>query len=246
MAQFIDRAALWSFTAASCLLLMLTLTDGNLLISIPAAFLLVVLLRLLVRKLPEKRFIRRRDRIGYINSLLEKWTLMDANAAIAEIKSLIPNLLSDGEWQSLVLIQQHPSGEALNVNRLIEIWRAHKDSKELLLLATCPADASAVSIVAALSTPSVRLIDGKQLSRRLLRVIRSIPVQETKKERRKPFSACFAHFSGSVRPIHTAVYLILFGFLYSLTKSILYLIAALAFALLLSVWIIERIRVRCS
>ena len=242
MSYWIDRAVLWLFTAAASFFLMLVLTDRKIILSLFFAFLIVCALRMLVRLLPEKRWVRRSERLHYANQLLKKWALMSAQEALHSIRQVLPDLLNSEDWQKVLLVQRMPCAQPMDVNSVLSLWRTHINQSELILLVTGPVDTDAASLLPELSQPTVRLVDSKILLRRLLPTIRSIPAAELKKERYAPLSARIAQFLKNIRPVRASLYSLLFLAVYLPTHSWVYLAASALLVLLPLLCLLEKAR----
>jgi len=241
MAHWIDRAALWLFTAFSALLFFLILTDGRLFISSFAAFFLVLLIRTVSQRLPDKHTIRRKNQKARVRHQLREWALMDEKEALSQIRSLLPELFEQDHSDTVHLLQRLPC-ESLSANQLLELYRTHRgDSPVLLFLCTCPISSEAAAISTELADPFVRLVGGDRIMQLLLPRARLLPELKTKKERRRPFAVRIAQSISSIRPVRSGVYALLFLALHLATKSRFYLVAAILFALQLAAFAVSRL-----
>lgn len=229
MAKWIDRAVLWLIAASSAFFLSLSLSDGHLIFAIPSAFVLVLFLRLLIHKLPEKHHMRRKEKILRIHHLFRRWAIIDKNQALQEIHTLLPDLYEESVWPTVQLIQHPFDCEALHSDRLLDIWRNNRRQTPLHLLITGNVSSDVLALLPELSAPSIHLVDTAQLKRRLIPLIHTLPIESAKKERRKPLSVHAAQFIRSFQPIRTGWYTIIFLILYLLTHSFFYLVSSLVF-----------------
>ena len=240
MAYWIDRALIWLLAAFSALVFFLVLTDGRFVLSVLLAFAVVLLLRAVLQKLPEKRPFSRKRRLAQIESLLRKWAIAEKQEALAEIRSLLPDLFESSSDLPVCFIQRLPDSEELTANHLLEIRRAHKQESSVFLLCTGPVSPSALSLADSLSHPLLRISDSRQLTRLLLRSPCALPEITIKKERRRPFPVCVAQWTHSIRPIRSTVYAFVFFILYQLTRSRFYLASSLFFCIQLMICLISR------
>ncbi len=241
MAHWIDRAALWLFTAFSALLFFLILTDGRLFVSGFTAFLLVLLIRIVSHRLPDKHIIRRKKRRARAEHQLKVWALMDKKEALSQIRTLLPELFEQKPCDTVYLIQRLPC-ESLSANQLLELYRAHRsDNPALLFLCICPISPEAAALCTELADPFVRLVGGDRIIQLLLPRAHLLPELKTKKERRRPFAVRIAQSMSSIRPVRSGVYTLLFLSLYLVTKNRFYLVSALLFALQLTVFAVARL-----
>jgi len=229
MAKQIDLAVFWLITTLSAFFLSLSLSDGRLLFAIPSAFALVLLLRLLICRLPEKHRIQKKERIRRIHRLFFRWTIIDKKQALCEIQSLLPDLYEESVWPTVQLIQHPYDCEAMHSDRLLDIWRNSRRCDSLHLLITGNVHSDVISLLPELSAPSVHLIDAEQLKRRLIPLIHTLPMEPSKKEQRKPLSVRAAQFIRSFQPIRASLYTIVSLILYLLTHSAIYLVSSLMF-----------------
>lgn len=241
MADRIDRACLWLLTALSALIFFLVITDGQLFFSVPAAFTVVAALRLTIRLIPEKPYIRRREQLSRVHCLLRSWALMDESQAIDQIKRLLPDLYTQTVWPSVHLIQRLPDSSPLSANELIILKHRFQKSEALHLLCTCPVSSEAADLLPDLTCPCIHLTDSRELSRLLMKKTHILPsASEKTKKRRKPLSVCAAQFVRSVRPLRSGMYMAVFFSVYLITKNRFYLLSALLFLLQLSAYCVSR------
>lgn len=242
MAYWIDHALLWLLSLLSSLLLFLVLTGGRLILSLSLTFITILLLRIFLKRLPDKQLFCRRKRLRQIDSLLRKWALMSDQAALSEIRALAPELLTESEWKTVRLLQRMPGGEPLSDNRLLELCRSIPDDKtSVTILCTGPVAPSAAALLTSLDKPGIRLLDSRHLTRHLLKSTRLLPSEETKKERSRSFSACFAQLIQSIRPIRSVLYMLVFFAMYLFSHSRFYLFSSLLFLLQVIVCLICRL-----
>jgi len=227
MAGWIDRAALWLFASAAALFLILVITDGNVVLSIIAAFAIVTAIRYLAGKLPDKRWIFRSERMRRAKTLIRKWTLMETTAAFDEIRHTLPELLTEEEWKNVQLIQMLPESGSMSANRLLDIWREIRSEEQVAVIVTCSADDAAHFLTNDLSAPKIHLIDGNTLMRKLMRKAHLLPKADRKNERHASISDRIARLTENIRPIQTGVYAAASLLIYLVTDLRLYLIASI-------------------
>ena len=240
MADRIDRACLWLFAASSALIFFLVVTDGRLYFSIPAAFSILAVLRLLTRLLPDKPHIRRREQLARIQKLLRSWALMDESQAVDQIRLLLPDLYDQSVWPVVRLVQKLPTGPSLSANELIVLKRQYQKSDTLHLLCTCAISSDAAALLPDFPNSCVQLTGSKELTRLLSKNPHILPVDSEKKKQRRPFSVCAAQFARSVRPLRSGMYMLAFLFIHQITRNRFYLISALLFALQLAAYGVSR------
>lgn len=126
--------------------------------------LLAKLARRLYALLAQGRFLRRRRLRRCAGGVPMRLACMDEAGA----RDLLQDLLraSYGADCPLELVQLHPATR-LPQERLFDAWRAHRGEAQLIVCATCPADAEARELAGTLRAPRVALVDA-ELIRRLV------------------------------------------------------------------------------
>lgn len=231
MAKWIDRAALWAFAAFSAYLLIFVLTNGSLLFSAILTFGIMALMRILIRKLPEKRWLKRREKAAFAKSILSSWALMETSQAMNAVRQQLPGLIRDTD-AAVQLIQRMPDGPALDENQLIDIWKNACDQEKLRVIVTGPVSSQARSLSASLRSPELTVTDSSQLLQMLIRTIREIPPTQKTTGRRTPSKACITRYIQSVKPARTLFYGLFLAGLYLFSRSWLHLTAACLFLIL--------------
>lgn len=240
MAYLIDRAVLWLLAAFSAFCLSMSITDGRLPLAVGIAFCMVFFLRILLKKLPERRLLLRNERMRRVHELLHQWAIMQKASALKEIKKLLPDLLVETEWASVQFLQRFPDSEPLHANELLGIWKNCQGTPSVILLTTGAVGADAVSLSSELSQPSVRLIDSKHLTHKMFPLAHALPTKATTKKRRRPFAVCAAQFIRSIKPARCTLYMIFFLILYGCTRSAFYFFSSVLFFLQLALYFIYR------
>jgi len=156
------------------------------------------------------------------------------DTVIDEIHSLIPDLIKEEKWQCAVLIQRHPAGTGLNVDHLLELWRSHQGSSELILISTCPSSPGAFELLSELNLPRIFLIDSRRITERLMKSTCIVLPCDAKKERRVSLQYRIALITGRLHPVRIAFGLIYFLFQYWLTGFRIYILSALLLVILLA------------
>lgn len=233
LARRIDHTALWIFAAFSSFLLMFILTDGKLIRSFALSALVLVILILLSGRLPDAVRPSRRARRAYAVQLVNQWIFEEEPAAIASVRAILPELLSETDWNKVHLVRRFPDNNSLSANDVLELWRLHRKEDCLIILSTCPADASCLTLISRFNDPTIRLIDSASLIRRLTEKIKTIPGDAAKKEQRPSILMNFALFVQRLRPFRTTSYLLVFAAGFLFTGGRFYLAAAVLFSALL-------------
>ena len=224
MAKWIDKAALWAFTALSLYFLILVLTGGSIISATFLTFFLIIFFRSLLRRIPDRRWIRRSEKAACAKELIWSWALMEYDEALNSITQRLPDLIAS--QKDLRLIQRLPDGVPLDANQLLDIWRSSPDVSSLHLIVTGPVQAEAHALASSLNKPSVRITDSVSLNRTLVKTIREIPEKQKTAGQRRLSKACAARYIQSVRPARTALYTFSFAGLYMFSRSWIHLTAA--------------------
>ena len=161
MGKKIDRAALHALAALG-LYLGFVSAFGSIWLAAACALCALLLLRKLLSPLAG-RLPKREARRGRARAEVERWALLDKDAAEAEARALLekayPGQAAEAE---LLFLPRHPQGPPLNLNAVLDAWRG-RGGEKLLLITTARADAAAHACAAKLAHPAVRLIDGERL-----------------------------------------------------------------------------------
>ena len=161
MGKKIDRAALHALAALG-LDLGFVSAFGSIWLAAACALCTLLLLRKLLSPLAG-RLPKREARRGRARAEVERWALLDKDAAEAEARALLekayPGQAAEAE---LLFLPRHPQGPPLNLNAVLDAWRG-RGGEKLLLITTARADAAAHACAAKLAHPAVRLIDGERL-----------------------------------------------------------------------------------
>lgn len=161
MGKKIDRAALLALAALG-LYLGFVSAFGNIWLAAACALCALLLLRKLLSPLAG-RLPKREARRGRARAEVERWALLDKDAAEAEARALLekayPGQAAEAE---MLFLPRHPQGPPLNLNAVLDAWRG-RGGEKLLLITTARADAAAHACAAKLAHPAVRLIDGERL-----------------------------------------------------------------------------------
>lgn len=240
MARWIDQIALWALSAFCAFFLMMVVTDGRLLPSASAAFIIVLTIRFLSGRLSKKRWVGRRKLRASAERMIRKWALLPEKEGFEAAVSCLP----DEDRQGCIhFVQLLPDGgRRFTANELMELWRRHRGRNMLLIVVTCEAEAEAFAMLAELSLPSVRLYDSRKLTDVLLRMPEALPEEPMIERRRRNIIPCAVRWIGTIRPLRAAVYSALFLLMYLATRSVLYLTASLVQGLLLIARLVYRIR----
>lgn len=161
MGKKIDRAALLALAALG-LYLGFVSAFGSIWLAAACALCALLLLRKLLSPLAG-RLPKREARRGRARAEVERWALLDKDAAEAEARALLekayPGQAAEAE---MLFLPRHPQGPPLNLNAVLDAWRG-RGGEKLLLITTARADAAAHACAAKLAHPAVRLIDGERL-----------------------------------------------------------------------------------
>ena len=178
MGKTIDRAALHVLSALGLYLCFVSAL-GHVWLAAGCALAALLLLRKLLMPLAG-RLPKREAKKGRARAEVERWALLEANAAEAEARALLekayPGQAAEAE---VVFLPRHPQGPPLDVNAVLDVWRG-RGGEKLLLMTTARADAAAFSCAAKLAHPAVCLIDGARLEA----LLTSFPPPERAKEKR--------------------------------------------------------------
>lgn len=238
MAKWIDRAATWTFLTLSVYLLILTMTNISILCTAILTFFIVITIRFLLMKIPDKRWPKRGKQMQYAQYILTSWALMRRHEALKEIDRYLPNLLKRPHDVSIQLIQRIPEGDALDVNQLMDIWRDAPPSPELHLIVTCAVKSETHALADSLEKPSIRITDRAALLRMLCKTRLEPPAGEKAIGRHRKQKICLARYIQSIKPMKTCLYGLLFTTIYSINHSWIYLTSACLMFLLIAARII--------
>ncbi len=240
MAKWIDRAALWGIAIIAAFFLWMSWSGGQILLSMLATFALIFVLRLLLHRLPERRWVFRQERIRRAQALLNEWALMsDPSRVLQALGCLLPTL-TQSESNPPLLIQRLPCARALDANELMSIWRNHIGDTQLTIIVTGPADATAKATASRLKTPEIRLIDSSDLTQALSRL--SLEPHDLPKEKKRfpSLQTILYRLIESIHPVRAGLYGMLFVLLYIITHSWMYLVAAFLLISLTAISLITR------
>ena len=161
MGKTIDRAAL-HVLAALGLYLCFVSALGNIWLAAGCALAALLLLRKLLMPLAG-RLPKREAKKGRARAEVERWAMLEANAAEAEARALLEKAYPGQAAEAdVVFLPRHPQGPPLDINAVLDVWRG-RGGKKLLLVTTARADAAAHACAAKLAHPAVCLIDGGRL-----------------------------------------------------------------------------------
>ncbi len=237
MAYKIDHIIAWLIAIFSTFFLMLTITDGNILLSLVAAFIALSLLRILTQRfLSGQPYISRSKRIKKIHQLLYKWITMEDKEVFQQLQTMIPGYFPSCEF---VLVRRIPTNGEFSANDLLELWSHYKKDGclQLRVLVTCPMSKEARYLLKHLAFPEIAVTDGTDLTRELLKNFRNLPkyfIENTKKEQCVPIRDRITLFVQAVRPFRLCMYLCFFTGMYLMTRSTFYLLSFIAVMLLLT------------
>ncbi|MBQ2957143.1 MAG: hypothetical protein IJE08_11850 [Clostridia bacterium] len=238
-ARRIDNALLWSFASVSALFYTLVMTGGRLLLSVFLTLICMFSVVILSRRLPDSRKPSRKEKAACAKSMLRKWILSDERTVLNTIRQHLPDLIPDSDHTHVHLVLRMPDTGLLSSDDLLAIWRSNIGKDHIVLLATCPADAAAITLCSELIAPTVRIIDGIQLVRHLADSLSYIP-EDTKKEQRVPLRSRIALFAKGIHPFRAAAYAFALIVGYILTGRSFYLASGALLAALLIVHSVSR------
>lgn len=163
MGKRIDRAALCAVTAAA-LYLFFAAAFRSVWAGAACALCAMLLLRHALRglfgRLPRPK--RRRSRA---RAEVEMWATLPAREAEARARSLLEKAYpAQLEGARVEVALRHPSGPALDVNALLEMWRARQGEERLALVVTSRVSGEALALARTLSRPTVRVADAEQIA----------------------------------------------------------------------------------
>ena len=178
MGKTIDRAAL-HVLAALGLYLCFVSALGSVWLAAGCALAALLLLRKLLMPLAG-RLPKREAKKGRARAEVERWAMLEANAAETEARALLEKAYPGQAAEAdVVFLPRHPQGPPLDINAVLDVWRG-RGGKKLLLMTTARADAAAFSCAAKLAHPAVCLIDGARLEA----LLTSFPPPEREEEKR--------------------------------------------------------------
>lgn len=240
MAKWIDHAALWGIAVISAFFLWMSWSGGQILLSMLATFALIYVLRLLIHQLPEKRWVFRQERVRRAQALLNEWALMsDPDQVLQALGRLLPTL-TQTESDPPLLIQRLPCAHAMDANELMSIWRNHIGKRQIKIIVTGPADATAKTTASRLKTPEIRLIDSSDLTQALSRL--SLEPHDLPKEKKRfpSLQTILCRLTERIHPVRAGLYGVLFVLLYIITHSWMYFAAAFLLISLTAISLITR------
>ena len=219
MGKKIDRAALHALAALG-LYLGFVSAFGSIWLAAACALCTLLLLRKLLSPLAG-RLPKREARRGRARAEVERWALLDKDAAEAEARALLEKAYpGQAAETALLFLPRHPQGPPLDANAVLDAWRG-RGGEKLLLVTTARADAAAHACAAKLAHPAVCLIDGARLEA----LLTSFPPPERAEEKR-PRRRLRIAVSRERAPRRLLFGLLLLG-MYLLLGNALYLGAAL-------------------
>ncbi len=248
MAYRIDQIVLWMFAIFSAFFLMLTLTNGQVLLSVIGTFIGLLFLRLLTQSfLSDKRYISRSKRIEKIHQLLYSWIFIEESEMFQQLHAILPGYFQHHDF---ILIRRMPTNCEFNANELLELWAYHKKESimQLRVLITCPLSKDARNLLPRLTCPVVHVVDSAELTRELLKNFQKLPeefVKNVKKEQCDSLLNRITLFVQTLRPLRICMYLCFFTGMYLMTDSVFYLISTISAILLLALrTAVNRLRFR--
>ena len=132
MGKKIDRAALHALAALG-LYLGFVSAFGSIWLAAACALCTLLLLRKLLSPLAG-RLPKREARRGRARAEVERWALLDKDAAEAEARALLekayPGQAAEAE---MLFLPRHPQGPPLNLNAVLDAWRGRGGEKLLLI-----------------------------------------------------------------------------------------------------------------
>lgn len=161
----IDRAALTLLSTAALYLFFLNAWQ-----SIPLACLLAFVGCLSLSCAVKRRPVRTRLNLVQAERQLYRAACLPAEEARALLEPLARAALP-GVERDFRLVLRHPDA-ALSANDVFSLWKESRGRESLILAATCPADARALTCAEELRDPRVDVLD----RRRLVRLLRDHPL----------------------------------------------------------------------
>lgn len=161
MGKRIDRAAL-HVAAALALYLFFAAAFRNVWAAAACALCAMLCLRRalsgLTGRLPQREKRRARARAE-----VERWALLDIQAAEKEARALLEKAYpGQTEGAEFVMALRHPQGPTLDISALLDLWRGRADGR-LIVVTTARADPAAHACAAKLTQPAVCLVDAERL-----------------------------------------------------------------------------------
>jgi len=136
---------------------------GSILLACAASFLCCAILRRLILRRP----VHFKCSHARAEAILMGIASMDDESACAELENLV-RLKYPKEEFVLAPAAKYP-GSILSAADVFAQWKKHRSEKNLLIVATCPADTRAVLYARELDSPKVAILD----RRRIIRIIRT-------------------------------------------------------------------------
>lgn len=125
-----------------------------------SCYLLVKLLRGLLRALSKSPWMRKRGLRRSASGAVMRLACLPREEAAEKLENLLKQCYE--ELPDLALVQTHPSLR-LAEERVFEIWKAHRGKARLVICATCKADPACRMMAASLKAPRVALVDAASL-----------------------------------------------------------------------------------